>query len=56
MTLTDQQIIANVFIIVFFVFVIFGLLIYYLPSLSDVKTFIGQFKQILIVLNILFNN
>ena len=48
--LQDQQIIANVFIIVFFVIIIFGLLIYYLPALSDVKKFMGQFKTVMLVI------
>ena len=50
MTLTDDKIIANVLVIFSFVIVLLGLLIMFLPSLSDLKQFIIQFKQVVIVI------
>lgn len=49
MTMTDEMIATNITLIVSFILIISGLLVFFLPSLADVKKFLFQIKNIVFI-------
>ena len=46
---TDEKLAATVSIVVFFVTIAFGLCIYFLPGLKEIKNFLGQLKMVILI-------